>query len=319
MHKTTYRLLTISLAGVLLCGMSFAQQTSAPATNPTASSSTATSKTQTATAAKSSTAKKAPAPLVLNTPKDKAAYAIGMGMGNNLRQNLKKNDAELNPDIIVRAMKDALMEKPALMTEQEAQAALTAFSKELQEEAAEKNKAFLEANKTKPGVVTLPSGLQYKILQQGDGPKPTASDTVVCNYSGQLINGDEFDSSAKHGKPLTIQVGQVIKGWGEALQLMPVGSKWQLFIPPNLAYGERGTPNGPIGPNAALIFEVELLSIQPKPEPKPGVGMLAPGAKPQAQPAGQPQTAGQSAPQPQAQPAPQTQEQPATQPQTKPQ
>ena len=122
---------------------------------------------------------------------------------------------------------------------------------------------FLAANKNKEGVVTLPSGLQYKILKAGTGPKPTASDSVVCNYRGTLVNGTEFDSSYKRGQPATFPVNGVIKGWTEALQLMPVGSKWQLFIPAQLAYGERGA--GPdIGPNATLIFEIELLSIQGK-------------------------------------------------------
>src|SRR5271169_989304 len=123
--------------------------------------------------------------------------------------------------------------------------------------------AFLAENKTKEGVVTLPSGLQYKILKEGTGPKPTASDTVVTNYRGTLLNGTVFDSSYKRGQPATFGVGQVIKGWTEALQLMPTGSKWQLFIPPALAYGERGA-GADIGPNATLIFEVELLSIQEK-------------------------------------------------------
>jgi len=120
---------------------------------------------------------------------------------------------------------------------------------------------FLAANKAKEGVVTLPSGLQYKIIKQGDGPKPTASDTVVTNYRGTLIDGTEFDSSYKRGEPATFPVGQVIKGWTEALQLMPVGSKWQLYIPSDLAYGER-SPGGEIGPNSTLIFDIELLSIQ---------------------------------------------------------
>ena len=127
--------------------------------------------------------------------------------------------------------------------------------------------AFLAANKSKEGVVTLPSGLQYKILKAGTGPKPTASDTVVCNYSGTLISGKEFDSSYKRGQPATFPVSGVIKGWTEALQLMPVGSKWQLFIPSDLAYGERGA-GGDIGPDSTLIFEVELLSIQDKSKDK---------------------------------------------------
>jgi len=158
------------------------------------------------------------------------------------------------------------------LTEQEAQAVLTEMqtevSKKRQEQmqqAAASNKAqgdaFLAANKAKEGVVTLPSGLQYKILKAGTGPKPTASDTVSCNYRGTLINGTEFDSSAKHGDAAKFGVGQVIKGWSEALQLMPVGSKWQLFVPASLAYGERGA-GGDIGPDATLIFEVELVSIE---------------------------------------------------------
>jgi len=122
---------------------------------------------------------------------------------------------------------------------------------------------FLAANKSKEGVVTLPSGLQYKVLKEGTGPKPSPADSVVCNYRGTLINGTEFDSSYKRGQPATFPVNGVIKGWTEALQLMPVGSKWQLFIPPDLAYGQRGA-GADIGPNATLIFEVELLSIQGK-------------------------------------------------------
>jgi FKBP-type peptidyl-prolyl cis-trans isomerase FklB len=157
--------------------------------------------------------------------------------------------------------------------------------------------AFLAANKTKEGVVTLPSGLQYKILKEGNGPRPTASDSVVCNYKGTLINGTEFDSSYKRGEPATFPVTGVIKGWTEALQLMPVGSKWQLFIPPDLAYGPRGTPGGPIGPNATLIFEVELISIKDKNPPPDKVP--APGAAPEKSPAG----AATSSPTPAASPA----------------
>jgi FKBP-type peptidyl-prolyl cis-trans isomerase len=160
------------------------------------------------------------------------------------------------------------------LTQEEAQAVLKEVQTEVQKEqqakmkeAADKNKgegeAFLAANKSKDGVVTLPSGLQYKILTAGTGPKPTASDSVKCNYRGTLINGTEFDSSYKRGQPATFAVGQVIKAWTEALQLMPVGSKWQLFVPSSLAYGERGA-GAEIGPNATLIFEVDLLSIEEK-------------------------------------------------------
>ena len=135
------------------------------------------------------------------------------------------------------------------------------------QQAAETNKkegeAFLASNKAKAGVVALPSGLQYKIIKEGAGPKPTAADSVVCNYRGTLLDNTEFDSSYKRGEPATFPVGQVIKGWTEALQLMPVGSKWQLFVPSELAYGEHGA-GADIGPNATLVFEVELLSIAGK-------------------------------------------------------
>jgi FKBP-type peptidyl-prolyl cis-trans isomerase FklB len=160
------------------------------------------------------------------------------------------------------------------MTAEEATAAINVLKAEVKKNqeakmqlAGDANKkegdAFLAANKTKEGVVTLPSGLQYKILTAGDGAKPTAADSVVCNYKGTLINGKEFDASSKHGGPATFPVGGVIKGWTEALQLMPVGSKWQLFVPADLAYGQRGA-GGDIGPGATLIFEVELLSIKAK-------------------------------------------------------
>jgi FKBP-type peptidyl-prolyl cis-trans isomerase FklB len=158
------------------------------------------------------------------------------------------------------------------MSDKDMEATMNAFQQEMmskmqakQKVEGEKNKkegeAFLEANKKKEGVVTLPSGLQYKILKAGTGAKPTAKDTVKVNYRGTLIDGTEFDSSYKGGKPVEFPLGQVIKGWIEGIQLMPVGSKWQLFIPSNLAYGERGGGQM-IGPNAALIFEVELLSIK---------------------------------------------------------
>ena len=176
--------------------------------------------------------------------------------------------------MLTRALKDVLTDGKPAMSDDEIRATLTDLSKDLQQkqvaaakETSEKNRKtgedFLAANKGKDGVVVLPSGLQYKILQAGSGPKPTAADTVVCNYKGTLIDGKEFDSSFKRGQPATFPVGGVIKGWTEALQLMPVGSKWQLFIPPDLAYGDKQA--GPdITPGSTLVFEVELVSIQPK-------------------------------------------------------
>jgi len=305
MYETTYRVLTLSLAGTLLCGITLAQQTSAPSTNPPAATTTApaTPKSQTTTGAKTgtTTAKKAPAPLVLKTQKDKASYAIGMNIGKGLNESLKKDAVDINSDILVRGMKDALAGNKPLLTDAESQAAIVALQtdvrkrqQEVHEAAVTKNskagEVYLAANKAKPGVVTLPSGLQYKIIASGAGPKPTAEDVVVCNYKGTLIDGTEFDSSYKRGKAATFPVDKVIKGWTEALQLMPVGSKWELFIPPTLAYGETGTPNGgPIGPNETLVFEVELMSIQPKAEAKP-TPTATQDAPPQAKPQTQPQT-----------------------------
>jgi len=206
----------------------------------------------------------------LKTQADKASYAVGMRMGNAIKQQ----GVEVDPDIVAQGIKDFLAGKP-LMLQEEATAALVQLQNDMMAKQTAKNQqaavtnkqegeAFLAANKTKPGVITLPSGLQYKVITAGIGKIPIAGDTVVCNYRGTLLNGTEFDSSYKRGEALTIQVNQVIKGWTEALQLMPVGSKWQLFIPSNLAYGERGAGND-IGPNATLIFEIEVLSIQGKP------------------------------------------------------
>jgi FKBP-type peptidyl-prolyl cis-trans isomerase FklB len=214
-------------------------------------------------AAKSSTA--APA---LTTQKDKFSYALGMNIGTNLR----KQALPVNVDLIARGLRDADAGKKTLLTEDEAKSVMMAVQVEYRQQQQEKMKqegeankkegtTFLAANKAKDGVVTLPSGLQYKILKAGAGPKPAATDTVSVNYRGTLINGTEFDSSYKRGQPATFGVTGVIKGWTEALQLMPVGSKWQLFIPSDLAYGERGA-GADIAPSATLIFEVELLSIK---------------------------------------------------------
>ncbi|MBZ5498609.1 MAG: FKBP-type peptidyl-prolyl cis-trans isomerase [Acidobacteriia bacterium] len=207
---------------------------------------------------------------VLKGPKEKRSYALGMDLGNQLRRQA----VEIDPDLFRQGLNDALSGSKPLLTEDEVRATITELQNELmkkQAEAAkmlaEKNRkegeAFLAANKAKEGVVTLPSGLQYKILTAGNGQKPTADDTVVCNYRGTFIDGTEFASSYKGNQPAPFAVKGVIKGWTEALQLMPVGSKWQLFVPSNLAYGESG--RGPAIPgNATLIFEVELISIQGK-------------------------------------------------------
>jgi FKBP-type peptidyl-prolyl cis-trans isomerase FklB len=253
------------LAGLLASSMTicFAQTaTTPPAAKP------AVKKPATATTAK--TPSKAAAPAEPTTPKDKISYAIGADLANKL----KASSIDVDRVMLTRGLNDALSGSKPAMTDDEVRNTLMELSKGLQakqqavaKEAGDKNKkegeAFLAENKAKEGVVALPSGLQYKILKEGDGPKPTAADSVVCNYKGTLISGKEFDSSYKRGQPATFPVGGVIKGWTEALQLMPVGSKWQLFIPADLAYGDRQA-GADITPGSTLVFEVELLSIQAK-------------------------------------------------------
>ena len=270
MHKPLSIVFQLLAAGMMLLGNAPAQQTPA-ATTPQSTQPAAPAKTPSATAAKKApvTAKTTTA-LTLKTQKEKASYALGMKIGGDLRR--QGVNASVDPALTARGLKDALSGSKALLTEDEEKAALTQLQTEVRGQMEAKaheagsagrkeGEAFLAANKTKEGVVTLPSGLQYKILTAGNGPKPTPNDTVTCNYRGTLINGKEFDSSFKGGKPVSFPVGGVIKGWTEALQLMPVGSKWQLFIPADMAYGDRGA--GPdIGPGQTLIFEVELLKIE---------------------------------------------------------
>ena len=209
-------------------------------------------------------AQEAPA---LKTDKEKLSYALGMDLGTQLR--LKA--VEVDPAVFGKGLADALGGGKTLLTPDEVRALVTGLQDEMRRkvfaqvaQAAEKNKkdgdAFLASNKAKDGVVTLASGLQYQVLTAGNGKKPTADDTVVCHYRGTLIDGTEFDSSLARKEPATFQAKGVIRGWSEALQLMPVGSKWRLVVPPELAYGTRGKGN--IGPNATLVFEVELIAIK---------------------------------------------------------
>jgi FKBP-type peptidyl-prolyl cis-trans isomerase len=273
MQKTLTFTLNLFLIGLLTSGTLRAQDTPAPKDQTTPapkSETTPTAKTPGTTAAKPHTATGAKTPLTLKTDKDKVSYAVGVNIGKTMR----RDTVDIDPAIFARGMKDALAGGKLLLTDDEMKASLTKLQADLrvkQEAAMQKtgeiNKKagddFLAQNKTKEGVVALPDGLQYKILKQGTGPKPAATDSVVCNYRGTLLDGTEFDSSYKRGQPATFPVSGVIKGWTEAVQLMPVGSKWQLFIPSDLAYGNRA-PAPEIGPNATLIFEVELLSIQDK-------------------------------------------------------
>jgi FKBP-type peptidyl-prolyl cis-trans isomerase len=210
-------------------------------------------------------AQEAPA---LTTEQAKLSYAMGMDLGNQL----KIQALSIDPAVFSRGLEDAMAGRKTLMTVEEVKAVINDLQKTMmakQMDAAkaigDKNKgegdAFLAANKAKDGVITLPSGLQYKVLTVGTGKKPTLSDTVVCQYRGTLIDGKEFDSSYSRNQPATFPVQGVIKGWTEVLQLMPVGSKWQVFIPSSLGYGERGA-GGLIAPNAALVFEIELVAIK---------------------------------------------------------
>jgi FKBP-type peptidyl-prolyl cis-trans isomerase FklB len=200
----------------------------------------------------------------LKDQKDKVSYSIGLNIGFNIsHQNIP-----INPDLLTAGIKDAIAGKPQLTTDQ-VKEVMAAFEKDMEQKqkvAAEKNTSegvkFLEENKKKEGVKTTASGLQYKMIKEGTGPQPKETDMVTVNYRGTLINGTEFDSSYKRGQPATFPLNGVIKGWTEGLQLMKVGSKYQFFIPPNLAYGERAV-SPELSPNSTLIFEVELLGAKP--------------------------------------------------------
>jgi FKBP-type peptidyl-prolyl cis-trans isomerase FklB len=231
-----------------------------------------TEQEQTATAiteSKPATGASNASPAELSTEKEKQSYALGMSVGTQV----KARSMEVNPELVIRGLKDSLAGSMTLLSEQEASAEVKELQQEtkqktiaLRREKLHKNKqegdAFLAANKTKDGVVTLPSGLQYKVLKAGDGKKPAANDIVFCNYRGTLLNGMEFDSSYRRGsKPSPFAFARVMRGWKEALQLMPVGSKWQIFVPSDLAYGASGAGKV-IEPNSTLIFDLELVSIK---------------------------------------------------------
>jgi FKBP-type peptidyl-prolyl cis-trans isomerase len=267
MNRKLTMAVTLLAAGIGLASSVWAQQT------PAAKSAKAPSSTATSHAAKAAS----PTASELKTEKEKASYALGMNIGGNIGRSLQRDGIDLDSAIFLRGMKDALTGNKPLMTEEEAKAAFTGYQKKEHEKQEAKLKiigdankkegeAFLAANKSKEGVVTLPSGLQYKIEKQGTGPKPLATDTVEVNYRGTLINGKEFDSSYKRGQTVTFPVTRVIKGWSEILPLMPVGSEYRIFVPADLAYGAKGAGDN-IGPESTLIFDVELVSIKPMPEP----------------------------------------------------
>ncbi len=207
-------------------------------------------------------------PTARMTQPDKLNYAIGV----NMIGNLKQQGVDVDLAVVMQGMKDATAGGKLLLSEEELRNATTQYQTKVRQkrvEDASKSAAdnkvagetFLAENKKEAGVVTLPSGLQYKVLKAGDGKKPTMTDTVECQYRGIFVNGNEFDSSYHKQQPTTFKVAEMIAGWRQALPLMPTGSKWQLFVPAQLAYGERGKGSS-IGPNAALIFELELLAIK---------------------------------------------------------
>ena len=206
--------------------------------------------------------------------KEKQSYAMGMILAGQLRNQSQQVD----PENFMQGLKDALSSNKMLLSESESRATLASMQsglKQKQNEVLQRLKqdedAFLAENKTKEGIVALESGLQYKILKAGDGKRPSISDTVVCNYRGSFINGSEFDSSYKRNRPSTFAVNRVIKGWTEALQRMPAGSTWQLFVPAHLAYGEKGAGRT-IGPGSTLVFEVELISVADGAAPRADAG-----------------------------------------------
>jgi FKBP-type peptidyl-prolyl cis-trans isomerase FklB len=305
MRKLLSSTLVFAAAGILSGAAAVAQQsstqapaatTSKPATSATPKSAASGQTTGAAKTGQGATAAKKPgatagAATLLKTEKDKRSYAIGLNIGAKVANELKAGGVDMDSAVLARGIRDSLTGAKHLMTDEEVKASLTALETELREKARAEYEAmatankkegddFLTANKSKEGVQTLASGLQYKVLKAGNGPKPAATDKVSCNYKGSFLDGNEFDSSERHGgKPVSFNVNEVIKGWTEALQLMAVGSKWQLFVPSDLAYGSRGAGQE-IGPNKALIFEVELVAIEPKAEAKPDAEK--PDAKPEA-------------------------------------
>jgi FKBP-type peptidyl-prolyl cis-trans isomerase FklB len=260
MPKRIFAVLILALASLFTGAGTFAQQTPAPKP-PAANTTSRPAPKPSTTSAK---------PLRLTTNREKESYALGM----NIARGMKAQSIDVDPAIMARAIRDVLSGAKPLLTEDEAMAVLKQLQtevrakqeaqlKELGEKNLKEGQAFLAANRDKPGVVTLPDGLEYKVLTQGNGPTPRANDKVVCQYRGTLLDGTEFDSSAKHGGNATLPVGgNMIRGWTQVLEMMPVGSKWQIFIPPDLAYGERGAGQV-IGPNATIIFDVQLIAIQP--------------------------------------------------------
>ena len=199
--------------------------------------------------------------VIPKTDDEKFSYAIGY----QIAESVKQQGFEINVDALIQAIRDDLTGTPLKVSEPEMQAAIVAYQQKKFQEISDKNekagKEFLAENKKQPGIVELPSGLQYRVVEKGGGKKPLSNDTVTVNYRGTLITGTEFDSSYARGEPATFQIASIIKGWQEALVLMSEGAKWQVFVPPTLAYGPGGAGQN-IGPNETLVFEIELVSIK---------------------------------------------------------
>lgn len=245
------RKILVSSALLLWTAVSIGQTTKKPTT-------AAPAKKPATTPAKKPTVAAAP---LLKTAKDSMSYAIGMSLANFYKD---QGISDINTQLVSRALNDALKNQKTLLTEEQMNMSITNYLQQLKKEksaAARKAGAdFLAANKAKAGVVELPSGLQYQVIQEGTGPKPSLTDKVKCHYHGTLIDGTVFDSSVDRGQPIDFPVNGVIRGWIEALQLMPVGSKWKLFIPADLAYGDQQA-GAKIAPGSTLIFDVELIEI----------------------------------------------------------
>ena len=221
----------------------------------------------------------------LKTLKDKAAYAIGVNSGASIRRVNEGQTLGLDAATILRGFRDALAGGKLQLSDEAMDEALQKLQDDVAERNAAAGEAYLMANKSKSGVKTLPSGLQVKVLRKGTGKKPKISDLVVVHYRGKTVEGKEFESSYETNQPVTLGVGQVIAGWAEALQLMEVGAKWEVVIPPDLAYGQE--PREKFGPNSTLVFELELVDIV-KPNPGlPGVGPL--GTQKPGKPVGKPE------------------------------
>jgi FKBP-type peptidyl-prolyl cis-trans isomerase FklB len=239
--------IAVSLFAVSVCLSGWSQTTSKPAAATTASTA-------------KPAVKKAVPVVALKTQQDSLSYAIGLSVANFYKQ---QDITNINTALVTRAINDALKKHTLLLDEEQANKCIVNYMQKARADKSAGNKKlgedFLAANKNKPGVVTLPSGLQYLVMKEGTGPKPSATDKVKCHYHGTLIDGKVFDSSVERGEPIELEVNHVIPGWTEALQLMSVGSKWKLFIPSNLAYGDQAAGSIPAG--STLVFEVELLDI----------------------------------------------------------